>query len=244
MSESGICMVRPGMLADCTGALYLEASRTLLIADLHLGYAWAQRRRGELGPLTDGGITERLGRSLDRWKPEHVIFLGDLVHLGKPADAEREAIEGVVANTTARARVTIVLGNHDRNFELDFGYLGLPTTRKWENEEVIAVHGDGDWPASDKLLVMGHLHPAIGIADAVGVVHRLPAFVIGSRAIVMPAYSPFAAGFDLRQALPGEWRRLFGTEPVSLAAITGTQIRLVPRPVTLRYKDAGSGGSG
>lgn len=244
MSEFGFCMVRPGIVADCTGALYLEASRTLLIADIHLGYAWAQRRRGELGPLTDGGVAKRLERSLDRWRPEHVIFLGDLVHLGKPSDAERRAIEGVVANTAARARVTIVLGNHDRTFERDFGYLGLRTTRRWENEEVIAVHGDGDLPASDKLLVMGHLHPAIGIADSVGVVRRLPVFAIGSRALVMPAYSPFAAGFDLRQALPHEWCMLFGAEPVSLAAITGTQIRLLPRPVTLRYKDAAEAGSG
>ena len=43
----------PGLAAHPSGALWIPESRTLLVADLHLGYGWAQRRRGELGPLAD-----------------------------------------------------------------------------------------------------------------------------------------------------------------------------------------------
>lgn len=244
MNGPAFIELRPGAFADCTGALYLEESRALLLADLHLGYAWAQRRRGELGPITDGGVREKLGEALRRWRPEQVVFVGDLVHLGKPAEAERAFIEELIAEVVAQAQVTAVLGNHDRHFVRDFGHLGLLCTEQWEDRRVIAVHGDRAWPVSEKLLVMGHLHPALGLEDAVGVTRRLPAFVCGSSALVMPAFSPFAAGFDLRKPLVPAWRSLFGDAPVELAALTGTQIRRLPRRFALRYQSAGQRDAG
>ena len=45
--------VGSGRFAHPSGALWLAEERVLLIADPHLGYAWAQRRRGELGLLGD-----------------------------------------------------------------------------------------------------------------------------------------------------------------------------------------------
>lgn len=230
--------LRPGAIADCSGALYLEDSAALLVADAHLGYSWAQRRRGELGPLTDGGIGERLRRVLDRWHPRDLVFLGDVVHLGRPTEAERQAIEGVLLEMADRVRLTLVLGNHDRHFQRDFGHLGLATAERWEDRSVLAVHGDRDWPETGKWLAMGHLHPAIGLEDAVGVTRRLPVFVAGERALLLPAFSPFAAGFDLRKPLGPEWRLLFGDDPVTLVAITGKQARRLPRPYVLRYETA------
>jgi metallophosphoesterase superfamily enzyme len=38
---------------DTAGALWLDEGRTLLAADLHLGYGWAQRRRGESRPTIE-----------------------------------------------------------------------------------------------------------------------------------------------------------------------------------------------
>jgi metallophosphoesterase superfamily enzyme len=230
--------LRPGAIADCSGALYLEGSAALVVADAHLGYTWAQRRRGELGPLTDGGVGERLRRVMDRWHPRELVFLGDVVHLGRPTDAERQAIEGVLLEMADRARLTLVLGNHDRHFQRDFGHLGLATAERWEDDSVLAVHGDKAWPETAKWLAMGHLHPAIGLEDAVGVTRRLPVFVAGEKALLLPAFSPFAAGFDLRKPLGPEWRLLFGEDPVTLVAITGQQARLLPRPYILRYETA------
>jgi uncharacterized protein len=227
--------LRPGILADCTGAIFLEASRTLLIADAHLGYAWAQRRRGELGPLTDGGIRSKLNTVFARWQPDELVFLGDVVHLSRPAKPERDAIEEMLADLASVTRVTVVLGNHDRGFVRDFGHLPIRTQQSWEDDLVVAVHGDQGWPETERCLLLGHLHPCIRVPDAAGVRQRLPVFLIGSRAMVLPAFSPFAAGHDLGKGLPASWRLLFGDQPVQLAAVTGTQVRLLPRVLTLRY---------
>ncbi len=236
MTEHTYIELRPGILADCTGAVYLEDSRALLVADAHLGYAWAQRRRGELGPLTDGGIFHRLHSALDRWNPHQLVFLGDVVHLGSPNREEREAIEATLLRAAGHARITVVLGNHDRRFVRDFGHLPLETTLQWTDPQVVAVHGDRQWPDTTRWLLLGHLHPAIRIPDAAGVRQRLPVFLIGHRALVLPAFSPFAAGFDLAKPLGAEWRLLFGNESVELAAVTGTQIRKIPRLVALRFQ--------
>ena len=231
--------LRPGVVADCTGALWLAASSALLIADAHLGYAWAQRRRGELGPLTDGGIVARLRSVLDRWKPARVVFLGDVVHLGTPSAEEQSLIEETLTEVIAHTEVFVVLGNHDRRFEEDFGHLGLRTGESWEDDGVLAVHGDKEWPSTAKLLVVGHLHPAVSLEDAVGARQKLPVFAMGERALVLPAFSPFAAGFDVRKPLPAEWQQLFGEEEVELAAITGTQVRRIPLGLSLRYRPPG-----
>jgi len=236
MTERTHIELRPGILADCTGALYLEDSAALLVADAHLGYAWAQRRRGELGPLTDGGVLSRLNSAIDRWKPKQLVFLGDVVHLGCPGAEERKAIELVLGEVAARASVTVVLGNHDRRFVSDFGHLPVETTLRWNDRTVLAVHGDREWPDTPHLLLMGHLHPVVRLADAAGVRQRLPVFLIANRALVLPAFSPFAAGFDLAKALPAGWRRLFGKQRVELAAATGRQVRHLPYTVTLRFQ--------
>ncbi|MCW5965581.1 MAG: metallophosphoesterase [Bryobacterales bacterium] len=242
MTERTHLELRPGILADCTGAVYLESSRALLVADAHLGYAWAQRRRGELGPLTDGGIFARIDAAMARWKPEQLVFLGDVVHLGRPASEEREAIEQALTSAANQARVTVVLGNHDRQFVSDFGHLPVETMLQWSDDNVLAVHGDREWPDTSLWLLMGHLHPSIRVQDAAGVRQRLPVFVIGSRAVVLPAFSPFAAGFDLAKPLSPEWRLLFGGEYVELAAATGTQVRKLPRLVSLRFQRTQAGG--
>jgi len=222
----------PGRLGDCSGALYLERTRTLMIADAHLGYGWAQRRRGQMGPVTDGGIRKRLEEVMDRFRPEEVVFLGDTVHAPKPMTAEREFIEEVLNWMITRARVSIVQGNHDRAFGRDFGHLAVSVLPQWRDGGLLGLHGDRlriEVPDADHYL-LGHLHPAVSLQDDAGVNRRVPAFLVSERATVLPAFSPFAAGFDItRLGLPGEVKKLLGRHDIVVA--TGRRIvRLPARP--------------
>ncbi|MCC6233574.1 MAG: hypothetical protein IT580_13070, partial [Verrucomicrobiales bacterium] len=38
--------VTPGVWLDARRAVWLEGHRALLVADVHLGYVWAERQRG------------------------------------------------------------------------------------------------------------------------------------------------------------------------------------------------------
>lgn len=231
--------VARGMVADCSGAFYVEEAQTLLIADAHLGYGWALRRRGQLGPTVDGGIEERLHRVIEEYSPKEALFLGDTVHAPKPAPLERQFIEEALGKLLERCALRIVEGNHDRAFHRDFGHLPIPIDKQWRHGETLALHGDKlrvELPEAG-FYVIGHYHPAVGLRDSAGAVRRTPAFCVSDQAVLLPAFSPFAAGLDLtRSRLPKEAADLLGDFRVLPA--TGTRIAEFPlaRLRTLHWK--------
>lgn len=221
--------VGPGRIAHASGALFVVSAATLLVADAHLGYGWAQRRRGQLGPVTDGGIEERLMAVVQEFPVEEVLFLGDTVHAPKPLPAEREMIEGVLLRLLALARVGVVQGNHDRAIVRDFGHLPIRVEPQWRHGGLLGLHGDRlhlELAEAEHYLV-GHLHPAVNLRDDAGANRRVPAFLVSERATILPAFSPFAAGFDVsRSALPKEMRAILGRHDVY--PVTGKRIAKLP----------------
>jgi uncharacterized protein len=218
--------VLPGLQAHASGALWLPQTRTAIIADLHLGYSWAQRRRGELGPLADSQTREKLFACFDALQPKRLVFLGDLVHAPRPCDQERQWIEQVLLELSARAELIAVRGNHDRAFAREFSHLPVQAVEQWSQDGVSALHGDRltfTWP-EHHTLVIGHLHPSFAALDAAGAGCKLPAFLVTRRCIVLPAFSPFARGYDIISGLPREIQDCFHGELANVYVATGKRI--------------------
>jgi putative SbcD/Mre11-related phosphoesterase len=219
----------PGLLAHPSGALWIPESRTALIADAHLGYSWAQRRRGELGPLADLAAKEKLLRLAAELNPRQFVFLGDLVHAPRPCQPEREWIEDLLTQLSRRAPIVAVRGNHDRAFAREFGHLNLTHVETWAANGLLAIHGDrlAHAPIPDSgTLVMGHLHPSLALRDASGANQRLPLFLLAipHHCIVLPAFSPFARGFDVREGFPAELDRYFRASEIHAFAATAKRV--------------------
>ncbi len=215
-----------GLLAHCSGALWMPRARILFIADTHLGYSWAQRRRGELGPLADFQTKEKLLQVCDELSPQRLVFLGDLVHAPRPCEPERNWIEATLRELSGRAELVSVRGNHDRAFAREFGHLPLHHCESWSDGYLTAVHGDRftfAWP-ENHTLVMGHLHPSLPVRDASGAGHQLPVFLVGPQCIVVPAFSPFARGYNVACGLPPELSRCFAGADVAAFAVTGKRV--------------------
>lgn len=226
--------------AHASGALWLPYQRAAIIADAHLGYGWAQRRRGELGPLRDRMSQDKISALIDELRPTEVVFLGDLVHAPKPGKAERILIEDTLRSVASRVQLTVVRGNHDRGFSTDFAALGIPLVEQWTGAPgLIAVHGDRATGPSDACVVLGHLHPAIRIRDAAGATQLIPVFLAGQGVIVLPAFSPFAAGWDLGRGIPAEIARALPDRIEALAASGTRVVRL--GPVTGGYLELARG---
>jgi uncharacterized protein len=214
----------PGRWAHPSGALWLPEESAVLLADLHLGYGWAQRRRGELGPIEDEQTPARIAALLDELKPRRVVLLGDIVHAPRPAAAEYELVSRTLLNIETRAELTLVRGNHDRGLERDFARLMV---ERWETAALVAVHGDVlPTRLRTRHLIAGHWHPACKIKDAAGVRHRLPAFAVGTALTVLPAFSPFSAGLDLGKGIPAEWNQEPGAR-MRIYAATGQRVVLL-----------------
>lgn len=217
-----------GVHAHASGGLWLEEERTLLLADLHLGYGWAQRRRGQLGPLADQETSARLAVVMEEMKPEQLVLLGDIIHAPKPAPEERDWIRATLDGLAARTRLICLRGNHDRDVE-GVPPIEYPLLEGWASEQMTglrAIHGDR-LPVALKQgerLIVGHHHPAIAIEDASGARRRVPAFLIAGAIVVLPAFSPFAAGLNVWRSIPEEIAALGGpgVEP-EVIAVTGKQ---------------------
>ena len=179
MPDARLIEIGAGRQAHASGALWLPLISTLLLADVHLGYTWAMKRRNRLGPVTEGGVREKLNRVIEELTPETVLFLGDVVHAPRPSPEERRIVENTLCALVDRHRVIVVRGNHDRAFARDYRDLNVQTVETWETQDVVAVHGDRKLPSAvdDRHLLLGHIHPAVRVIDHAGASRRIPAFL-------------------------------------------------------------------
>jgi putative SbcD/Mre11-related phosphoesterase len=248
MSPDVMLEIGRGLFAHASGGLWIPGEQTLLVADVHLGYAWAQRRRGQLGPLTEGGVREKLAAVLTSLDPRRLVVIGDLVHAPKPGTQEREVVEATLQALAEGREILLVRGNHDRAFGRDFGHLPVRMIPFWSGDTVTAVHGDRpqEYPLPHgHTLVLGHWHPTVSIADSAGATLRLPVFLQWPAALILPAFSPFAAGFDVSRGYPPQLMDGIPAsgKPVQVYAATGTRIRRLGRMQPRRRKARQSAGA-
>jgi uncharacterized protein len=167
---------------------------TGVVADLHLGYHAARRRRGEATPqpaLTD--ILAPLGDVLCRFAVNRLVVAGDLFEDGFNEPLAEEFCAWL-RQRDAQV-LALVPGNHDRN--LDAGdspwpvfSSGYPLGR-WQ-----IVHGDRRLPAPPT--VSGHWHPAMRVNG-----RYYPCYLHKPGRLILPAFSQDARGVSLGG---GGWR--------------------------------------
>jgi len=212
-------------------AAFHGPSRSLILADLHLGYEWVQRSRGHLLPLAQPDDTAARIRALvDHWDAHRVVVLGDLVHGKADMQGVRAAVEHVL-QARPGLEWSLVLGNHDRGLGSVLRTLaidGVTWGPAWREAGWMGVHGDV-WPeaAPGERVLSGHEHPSVDVGrPGMGEV-RVPAFVVGERGIILPAFSPWAAGSVVgRRPMMGEWGRRLGV--TSYVACMGHRLLEIP----------------
>jgi putative SbcD/Mre11-related phosphoesterase len=202
----------------------------MVVADVHLGHAWAERRRGNLVPKADQKTAAKLLETAAELRPAAVVFAGDAVHASAPGSGERAFIEDVLRELRRDSALVFVRGNHDRAFARDFGALGFDVVSDWRADGMTVFHGDRAPLASPEgqTLALGHIHPAAVMIDAAGAGHKVPVFVVAPNLIVLPAFSPFAGGVEVGDELPAELARLAGGPCFAIAATGRTIAPLGP----------------
>jgi len=196
--------VFPGVWLDARHALFLEDSRTLAVSDLHLGYAWAHRYHGQLMPLQPDGIRERLLALCAESRPSRIAILGDIVHRAVPVDAIKEEFLALLDALRGQCGVSLILGNHDKGLRKLFGSSGeVEFHDSVRAGRFLLLHGNDQSAAlpTNGLTIMGHEHPAISLGDGVRSA-KFPCFLVAPELIVLPAFSRWAAGSDVRAHAP------------------------------------------
>lgn len=202
--------VAPGLRVTGAGAAWLPAAATMVIADVHVGYELAARRRGGWLPEIERGwaLGCRIAELARTLEAARVVIAGDVRHSTHDADAiERAELADLATAVRASVVLEVVRGNHDRGGVLADD-AGSASVRLGEVE--VVHHPPPTTPA--RWTICGHLHPRVTLRDETGASARYPCALVGERTIVLPAFSDWAGGTEarrLRSSLgPGAWRVL------------------------------------
>lgn len=151
-----------------------EGLRTVVVADLHIGWEVALSQEGIHVPSQTPKLMKKLIDVVSMYKADRLLVLGDVKHT--VATAETPEWRDVPEFFTALGRqvndVLVVRGNHDGNIEplLPESVKVLPSTGVVMGD-VGFFHGHR-WPSPALLgcrtLVMGHIHPVVVFRDPAG----------------------------------------------------------------------------
>lgn len=187
-SASPRAQVLPGLWLDGRGALWIPADRILVVADLHWGYAAAHRARGNLLPAWgDDEIEQRLDSLVRDHDPAEMIWLGDIVHAAEGAGRAERYLRAT------RVPVTLLAGNHDRRWIREAETFSF--ARALQRGGFYFHHGDQEHAVpAGAIEVVGHHHPALLCGDQAGTRVKVRALIARASRVVLPAFSPWAAG--------------------------------------------------
>lgn len=171
-------------------ALYWTEARTLLMADLHLGKSTHFRKNGIPVPagVMDATIDQLMSVLLD-FKPERVLFLGDLFH--SEYNREWEAIAALISQFKDIS-FNLVPGNHDILDRSVYREAGLAVT---EAELVegpwLFTHHPQEELSPELYNLSGHIHPGVRLSGGGKQTLRLPCFYFGKNQGILPAFGSF-----------------------------------------------------
>ncbi len=180
------------VVPDTSGALYLPASGTLVVADLHFEKGSAFAARGvHLPPYDTRSTLFRLQHLIDHYAPQTVVALGDSFHDGSAGKRICREDADVLRSLTASCRWIWITGNHDPEPPDNLG------------GEVVETHEEGPFlfrhiPANGLATgeIAGHLHPVATVASR-GRRLRRRCFVSDGTRLVMPAFGAYTGGLGV-----------------------------------------------
>lgn len=171
-------------------ALYWVEAKTLLMADLHLGKSTHFRKNGIPVPagVMDATIDQLMSVLLD-FKPERVLFLGDLFH--SVYNREWEAMAELIGQFKDIS-FFLVPGNHDILDPMVYQETGLMVTEpKLVEGPWLFTHHPQEELNPEWYNLAGHIHPGVRLSGGGKQTLRLPCFYFGKNQGILPAFGSF-----------------------------------------------------
>lgn len=168
-------------------ALFLPQTRTLLVADMHIGKAMHFRKSGMALPADSSGRDfQVLAEIISAHRPSEVIFLGDLFHSHQ--NAEWGALQAFL-DAQSDMRFALVPGNHDRYSARFCAELRLDLLPEdYTHGPFVLSHAPSETALPGFYRLCGHLHPGVALHGKGRMQITLPCFWFGANTGVLPAF--------------------------------------------------------
>ena len=179
-------------------AALIAASRTLLVADAHIGKAVSFRALGV--PVPRGTTSETLaalGALVVRTGARRIVFLGDFLHSARAHAAATLAAVAAWRDAHRSLELVLVRGNHDdRAGDPPVG-LGIRVVDEPFAQDGFALCHHPKQRSGEYVLA-GHLHPCVHVGGRGWDHLRLPCFWFGDDVGVLPAFGAFTGMHPIR----------------------------------------------
>jgi DNA ligase-associated metallophosphoesterase len=186
-----------------SGAAFDQETKSLFIADLHLGKSSVLRDAGlgvPDGP--DATVLSRIGNAVAQTQARTLVVLGDFFHARGVGMEQTLSLLAAWRNQHPELRWVVVPGNHDRRI----------TWKAWLPDAEILVEGAQfhQWrlahhppESSEAPVLCGHLHPGVSFGPARRRKVKAPCFWQRRGVLVLPAFGEFT-GLEIITREPGD----------------------------------------
>ena len=179
-------------LLHASGAIFWKDKNMLLISDVHLGKVAHFRNHGIAIPnetIFENFI--RLTKVVNFFKPQSIVFLGDLFHskINKEWDLFSRWTQSI------SAKIFLIEGNHDIVAKYKYTDLQIEIFKEWVVDGFLLTH----YPEERQGLYnfCGHIHPGIKLKGIGKQSLKLPCFFQSEKQLILPAFGEFTGNFYL-----------------------------------------------
>ncbi|MFN3628500.1 MAG: ligase-associated DNA damage response endonuclease PdeM [Casimicrobiaceae bacterium] len=188
------------LVALAERALWWPRTRTLFVADVHLGKAECLRAMGQMLPVgANQTDLDRISGLITVHAAKRLVILGDWVH--GPASLTPGLDQALARFRTAHAGLecVLVLGNHDRNARVLGERWGFRVGPEGSVLDGITCWHEPPIGGVTVPSVSGHLHPAVALRARNERV-TLPCFWRRGQLLVLPAFGQLTGTFQIDPA--------------------------------------------
>ncbi len=178
--------------------IFWEQEKILILSDLHLGKSGHFRKSGiAIPPAVMKEDMQRLFASIQFFKPELVVIVGDLFH-----SVENKEHDFFLKwrNDLHHVPIFLVKGNHDIIPSSWYATANITVVENcWRRNNFLFVHHIEDI-AMDEMdeadyFFSGHIHPAVSIKGLGKQSLRFPCFYFTKQYAVLPAFGKFTGTY-------------------------------------------------
>ncbi len=176
------------------GAVFLPATQTLVVADLHLGKGTSARARGLLLPPGDTISTlEKVLQLVQAHSLRLLVALGDSFHDCQAGERLLDAERTLLDTITGKQATLWITGNHDAH---PIAGIGGDWSEEYRTGNLILRHIPSATIPSGRAELAGHLHPKITTRIRGHAIAR-PCFITGISRIILPALGSYTGGLTV-----------------------------------------------
>lgn len=180
-------------------AIYWKQEQALIAADVHLGKVGHFRKAGIAVPrdMEQTDLSE-LSDLIYEYKPQKLIFLGDLFHSDMNADWEWFRMW---RQQHRKLEIALIRGNHD--IINDEHYLNLDVSL----HDALLIHpflmlhhplGYEELEQAPAYAFCGHIHPGVNLSGRARQSITIPCFTFGEKQAVLPSFGRFTGRVAIR----------------------------------------------